>query len=81
MCLYFFNVTIADEKILNSMAEEGDIDDIEMAEPEEEDDGWEYYDDNDVLPDFWQYFVSNDLDTRNPLKNWMYHFSKPYGKN
>jgi len=27
------------------MAEEGDIDDIEMAEPEEEDDGWEYYDD------------------------------------
>ena len=54
-----------------------DIDDIEMAE---EEDGWEYYDDNDVLPDFWQDFITNENDFAQPLDMWLRHFTKPFGQ-
>ena len=54
-----------------------DIDDIEMAE---EEDGWEYYDDNDVLPDFWQDFITNENDFAQPLDIWLRHFTKPFGQ-
>ena len=43
-----------------------------------EEDGWEYYDDNDVLPDFWQDFVTNETDFAQPLDNWLRHFTEPY---
>ena len=39
-----------------------------------------YYDDNDVLCDFWQYFVTEQKDFSDPLDIWLRHFTKPFGK-
>ena len=39
-----------------------------------------YYDDNDVLCDFWQYFVTEQKDFSDPLDIWLRHFTKPFGE-
>jgi len=48
----------------------------DKEEPMEED--WEYYDENLVLPDFWQKYISEDLDTKDPIPAWLNFFTKPY---
>jgi len=48
----------------------------DKEEPMEED--WEYFDDNVVLPDFWQKYMSENLDTKNPLPGWLHYYTKPY---
>ena len=64
------------------MAESGNNDggDVEMTDAGDEEDGWDYYDDNEVLTDFWQDFVTNEADFASPLDMWMRHFTKPFGK-
>ena len=55
-----------------------------MADSKDEEkmeEDWEYYDDNNFLPDFWQNFVNEGRDFAKPLDVWMRHFTKPYGKN
>ena len=39
-----------------------------------------YYDDDDVLCDFWQYFVSEERNFTEPVDIWRRHFTKPFGK-
>jgi len=51
-----------------------------MADSSEEkmEEDWEYYDDNNVLTDFWQVFVNEERDFAKPLDVWLRHFTKPY---
>eukprot|EP00092_Neocalanus_flemingeri_P020804 GFUD01022541.1.p1 GENE.GFUD01022541.1~~GFUD01022541.1.p1 ORF type:complete len:1872 (+),score=427.20 GFUD01022541.1:98-5617(+) len=39
---------------------------------------WEYYDDNNVLTDFWQAFMTDEQDFAKPLDIWLRHFTKPF---
>jgi len=53
-----------------------------MAEGKDEDskmeEDWEYYDDNSVLTDFWQAFVTEEREFSKPLDIWLKHFTKPF---
>ena len=88
--MYFRSVICVDSKqTLNFLPDQnkhefkimaaGGTEEEDLEKMEEGDDDWEYYDDNDVLPDFWQDFVTNEIDFSRPLSIWMRSFTKPMG--
>ena len=66
------------DSLISRMAEQGAGQKADQEEKEGgEEDEWEYYDDDSVLPDFWQDLVRRGGELSDPVDCWLQHFTRP----